>query len=754
MIELANYLKLVKSKKIKSIDFFCDIETFQYNMYVGKLSPKKYKNQVFSFAAAYIHEGEINIFKSPTFMEFFDIIESAKLYVSTKINLYFHNGNKYDNHYLLSFLESHYDIKRYPMFLKNALDNTDAGTFKQLSVKKGDKVIFEKRLKSETNLELKFTLGSVKYETIDTFPKINMSLKTAGEKLARLGIIGSDRLKTSFDYTKYNQYIDLSQSDAEKYAREIHEHLSDKENQYIDNDVFLLAMIWKNYNAIFPGFDQEKITFSSNVLDEYLLNNVANAQLKNKFGDAEIKYSDYDINGVNFGDYLRRFFKGGLNVYNDAFIGEIITGGVNSYDLNSSFPAVMYNDLIPTIMTDVKNGEHELTPDLSDEIFETYEVTINEFNRLIDTIDSEMIRKSLIKYYSNMDDNVYINTNTIRIIMLFNGNSLPNVKSLVTTTWHCEPFGAREVINFNYKIKTQGRSDKELIYNSPIDIIVTDKQNTSQYSEEEIYNSKVVLNSIYGLPAMRPYYDLFKYDPIGDVIVSRPNGYKNTERNVMFSAFVTSKAVFNLLKPLHTLSSEEIDDNFLYADTDSIYVKSAVGEKIDKTNFDNLKLGYFKNEHQASKFFVLNHKKYVFETFDGKLHVVSGGIPASSFNTDMTFDEFIDSQFHDGSVINVQKNVLTDMNTIAIYNSKTELEKGVIYQNTMSQFQKDVLKRIAENAKDVIMKSADDMTGMFIDTPFGTLSLNDIMGGVYDSSDRDVLNLIRAYALLKRRVGL
>src|SRR5699024_12634603 len=114
---------------------------------------------------------------------------------------------------------------------------------------------------------------------------------------------------------------------------------------------------------------------------------------------------------------------------------------------------------------------------------------------------------------------------------------------------------------------------------NPYDIQKTEQENDVIYSREEIDNSKVNLNGLYGIPALRPYFNLFRKDN-EEEYYNVENGHKNAERNIVFSIFVTSVSLWNILNPLKYLTKQEIYDNFIYCDTDSLYFKKDIQEKI------------------------------------------------------------------------------------------------------------------------------------------------------------------------------
>ena len=192
--------------------------------------------------------------------------------------------------------------------------------------------------------------------------------------------------------------------------------------------------------------------------------------------------------------------------------------------------------------------------------------------------------------------------------------SIP-VYSYVTFT--CEYFGSREQIEEFYQVKTQGKYKEKLDFKSPYDITITDEENDILYSQEEVDNSKVNLNGLYGIPALRPYFNVFRKDIDGQYY-NVENGHKNAERNIVFSIFVTSVSLWNLLNPLKYLTQKEIDTDFIYCDTDSLYFKQRVKEKLPDKLFTEFSLGTWGIElDNCPYFYVLNHKKYCYMDNEG-----------------------------------------------------------------------------------------------------------------------------------------
>src|SRR5699024_5144887 len=258
--------------------------------------------------------------------------------------------------------------------------------------------------------------------------------------------------------------------------------------------------------------------------------------------------------------------------------------------------------------------ETEVETDLSNyDSFTLFKIDKASFNLdILYRIQSKIIRKMLVKYYNNEDEYVNINTNTLRLIETLTGIDCSTVYCMSDVSFDCEYFGARDIIFKNYFIKTQGKLKTKIDMQDPFNYHITDIPNETVYSQEEINLSKVILNGLYGIPALRSHFNLFRLDEDG-FLQNMINGYKNNERNLLFSTYVTSQSLYNLLEPLKHLTQSEIDENFIYCDTDSLYLKSKVKNHLPDEMFDKISLGKWdvENEH-IEKMYVLNHKKYAY----------------------------------------------------------------------------------------------------------------------------------------------
>ena len=748
---MRTFRKMLKDRKMfKTITIYFDIETFQYNEKDGRESPSDYKNMPFSVAVSWIEKGIVEYEIFPNFKEMFDQI--IEVYGNTKkipiIYLNAHNINKYDNHFLrkdILYYYPHVTVENY--FLQTASTekgNQNSLRIKDLKTKDKKGIILEKRVKSKINLEMVFYLEGIKFETVDNWVKTNTSISVLGKKLKRLGVVTDDELKTDFDYTKHNLDHDLTDQQAREYATRIFNSLTDDELTYIRNDVILLAKSVYYYSQIFKGFDYSKMTFTSNILDSYNTNPLTSFQLLNRIGEGkekrEIRYTDYRFSNQNFYDYLKPFYRGGLNFYNQFHVGKIIYDGVFGMDIHSSYPYAMHHFKIPTYIKDYEEHEEptEISISHSHDEYSLFQISKETFDSvIIDKIDSVILKQMLVKYYST-NDFINLNTYTFRMIDNVIGLRFDSIPAYSRVTFETEYFGSRDQIEEYYRIKTQGKYSEKLIFNSPYDIQKTEQPNDEILTIEEIDNSKVNLNGLYGIPALRPYFNLFRKDQ-NDEYFNIENGHKNAERNIVFSIFVTSVSLWNLLDPLKYLKQEEIDENFIYCDTDSLYLKKTIQDKIDDGLFTEYDLGTWDLEHEhLPKFYVLNHKKYAYTDEEGQIQVKAGGVPNESFDRDMSFEEFIRTQFSDGVEIQNLKSIYNNQETISIYPSTTKLEVGHGYRihangKLYDQLKDQLFKEVKQQADDI----HSDV--LYIESVIGTFSLSDVYPFTHEIKQKEPL---------------
>lgn len=754
MVRLSEYVK--EHKNDKMIPIFFDVETFQFNEEEGRKKPTNYKNMVYSFAVSYFTKNgtlETEIF--PNFKAFTDELFkevrnkfTKKPSLKAKIVLNAHNTNKYDNHYIRKEISYYYpNVVFKNAYLKNATNHKNSTKMKEITTEMKQALILEKRVKSSINLEMTFFIEGVKFETQDNFMKTHTSIAILGKKLLRANLIKKEELKTDFNYTEFNLDEDMTDDEAKQYALDIfNNRLTEKHFTYIRNDVIILGKAVYHYSTIFPDFDYSKITFTANILEKYNQDNKASYQLLNSVRDEsnkehKINYTEYQFSNENLYDYFKKFYYGGLNFYNPNYVNQLIEEKCFSIDINSSYPFVMHNEKMPYMIHHWNEKQSTIKVDLeNDNYFYLFRLSVKEANKLLNSIESITIRKMFVKYYNDKNGYISINSNALRLIEKFTGFKIEEVTSLSYVCFRCDYFSSRKMIEHFYFIKSQGKEERKLIMNSPYDYYFLDEKNTQQLSSEEIDLAKVYLNGLYGIPALRAYFNLFRINEETGFLENELNGFKNSQRNIVFSAYVTSKAFYNLLLPLTHLEPHEIDDNFLYADTDSIYLKEKVKHKIPTTIYDPISLGKwgYDCEH-IEAIYILNHKKYCYwndKPKKDKPNIVlkCGGIPLDSFNYDYdSLQEFVDNEFHHGKIVKNQSSIYTKYETIAIYESETKIEKGHDYFSVYSERHYEDLQELIEMIREN-EKFTDEDT-FYYETNLGTLTVSDVFPMIHETKN-------------------
>lgn len=738
---------------------YFDIETLTYNKINAKNKPSEYKNVVYSVAIGVNINNEIHVETFPSFYHFFEKFffyrnKKETFGKSKKVTMIAHNTNKYDSHFLLHDLVYFYNIERKNLYLRNASQNKN--TVKKKDFKKNENVIFEKRVKSSINLDINFRLNETEFYVVDNYMKTHTSIKTLGENLLKLGVISEDKLKTDFNYSEFDKDEDMTESNAYAYAESVYKKLNKEQMTYIENDIYILGYSHIYFSDIFPGFDYGKITFTKNILDSYLNSSLTEFQLLNKFQEEKIKYTDFKFANQNLFDYIKAHYKGGLNFYNDEYVNTIINEKVFSMDLNSSYPYVMHNEKIPTFINDYDTFEISKEIDLdinNDNQFYLLRVDKNIFNiDVLSKIESKVIKQMIVKYYHLEGKEIAINSNTIRMI---NKICHLDIKTIYVNSYikfDCVKFGGRDEIEKNYFIKSQGKQKNKIIMDSPYQYEITDEINTNVFSSEEISISKLKLNGIYGIPALRSHFNLFRIsEQDSNELENIINGFANSERNLLFSTFVTSKAIYNLLEPLEYLTQKEIDENFIYADTDSLYLKQEIFTKIPKDLFDKIALGKWDIEtFDLKKFFVLNHKKYAYQYQNGKISVKCGGVDNSAFNKNVDFDDFIKYQFCNSAKIKNTKSIYTKQKCIAIYESETEFKKGGKYPILFNPKLDKQIRELKENVrKEIDYTQVEDF--LYIESELGSFSLSDVSPVINETEGKQEIKILkRMHNIIKK----
>src|SRR5699024_8093493 len=137
-------------------------------------------------------------------------------------------------------------------------------------------------------------------------------------------------------------------------------------------------------------------------------------------------------------------------------------------------------------------------------------------------------------------------------------------------------------------------------------------------------------------------------------------------------------------------------------------------------------------------FYVLNHKKYAYVDEEGKIQVKAGGVPNDSFNREMEFEKFIETQFSDGVEIETTKSIYNSQETISIYPSITKLEVGKGYRiHSNGKFYDSMKAKMFEDLRENIDEFTSDV--LYIESMLGTFSLSDLFPFTHEIKQKEPL---------------
>lgn len=733
------FKSLFPNLKQKKVSFLLDSETFLSNKREAKRLNKRslIEPYVWSVGAGLEVDGVLylNFFK--TYRQFLDTLDSLNGY-TTDIEFVHFNGDKFDHHFLKTALEEKMGVNSQSLLIRgeNAKDTKRRNNkyAKKKSQLKQRNFILETRVKAKTYLELTGKINGKKFNTVDMVPKYQNKLDNLSKKLHDMNILPAKYMKSYMKYNKYDRESLVLNVD--QYIDWIHKFLSKSEKTYIENDIIVMYYIRKHYNDIFPGFDYNARTLTVNISNAYTEGHpLARFQMLKKFKDCEnnevhLDDSKYMINEEEtVYEYVKHFYRGGLNFYNEIYLEKIVKNAF-SIDINSSYPYQMYTLKVPTKLISYKENVHLNIVGKKDPNFaQLIELNYREYNRILSNLNSRVLQQMHTKYYRSTNGQIYITDIILHSLVRFIGDFEVFADSVAT--YKAEYFGARDVIAEFYKVKSTAsvgaRQNKHLVMYDPMTYEIQDKPPLRHYEENEVQHAKLNLNGLYGIPALREAFNTFQYDENHELETIEA-GLKNQTRSLVFAVYVTAGAFAKLIEPLTYLTGKEIDKNFVYADTDSLYLKKAIMHKIPKSLFDPIALGSWDIENkQIDEIYVQNHKKYCYQT-PKKWKVRAGGVSQTLVNKHIeteTMHEFIKNHFHAGASIDTIRSFICENGHVAIVNTDMKLSPASKYPKLTNP--EDILgyNLEVEKFRDLVNSTGEEY--LYMESKYGSIGQTDIV---------------------------
>lgn len=473
-----------------------------------------------------------------------------------EIKIYFHNL-KFDGSFIINFL------------LKN--------NFKELRNKK-----LENEQRAFTCLisgmgqwySIQFNYMTLKIQILNSLNLLPFSVK----KIAKM--LNFETEKGEIDYTTH---------------REENHKLTPEEIDYIKRDVYIVGVA---LDKVFFKNDMNKMTVGSNALTYA---KAITQDYKNLF--PMLSTQDYN--------FIKRAYKGGFCYIkgNKQLEIENIRGSV--YDVNSMYPAKMYNSPLPY-------GKPKIALAFSMEELEKYENDLY----IISFFCSFKLKPDAVP--------TYLNKCPLYGIVGEYLEECNTVHNITLTNIDFKHFKRNyEIYNF--------RIDRLYIFNSKvgvfreyIDKFIEIKNNAKDEGNKLL--AKLMLNSLTGkFSTAEETERKHVYNVDGVLKFDTDIETKNTEY-IPLTTFITAHSRDTLLNVIY-----DNWDNFLYCDTDSVHL-STTNAKIE--DIDDKRLGAWKKENEFTRGRYLKKKCYFEEDEKNNISIVKCAGLSSPNNRGLNWDNF------------------------------------------------------------------------------------------------------------------
>lgn len=390
--------------------------------------------------------------------------------------------------------------------------------------------------------------------------------------------------------------------------REVGHVLTEHEIEYIKNDVEIMA---RALDYMFK-IDLKKMTIGGDALFDY-----------KKMISSFTHY--FPILPYEIDQDIRQSYRGGFTYLNECYKGATLGAGW-VLDVNSLYPSVMYNELLPFGEPLFFDGEYQ-----EDKLYPLYVQSISaSFELKKDHIPTIQLKN---------------NTNFIPTEYVTSSNG--DIVDLVLTNVDLQLF--KEHYNIEYIKYHGGWKFKGIkgLFRDYIDKWTTVKIESKKQNNLAMYRiSKLMLNSIYGKFGLNPNIRS-KYPELDDKGIVTYKFYEKETREPIYipiAAFITSYARNKTIRTSQAIKEYSIKnygkDYYIYSDTDSIHTLFTDTDILKKfVDIDDYRLGAWKLESQFVKGKYLRAKSYIEMSPEGKLNCTVAGLPKNLGDL-VDFDNF------------------------------------------------------------------------------------------------------------------
>ena len=470
--------------------------------------------------------------------------------------IYFHNLS-FDGEFILWFLlENGYEydeeIKNDKTF-RSIIDET--GSIYSITIKHNVKAITEFRC------------------SYKLFPK---SISDIGK------LVGIEKLNETHNYEEIKNYHSI-------------EELPEEEIKYITNDVRIMVELIKYLQEKgVKGITMSTSAYKNWLKDKYTL---CKNQMKKDTNEEIV-------------EIVRKSYRGGITKVNPKYAG-IEFNDVISFDVNSLYPSVMYENPMPI-------GEGK--------IYKSVEEGRNDNRHLfiiVAFVQYAQVRTGMHAFIGNTSGFSYARKYSYDDVL----------ENKMVYLWLDEFNLFKLVYDGQYEIlKVVGWKKANFVFNDYIDRWYKVKENAKNDVERSL--AKLMLNSLYGKFGMNDSRITKLPVGVGDTIIYHTLDNNTTYYYKEIASYITSKARCKLASFMNRCG-----DNFLYCDTDSVYYIGHEIPDVFKDVVDSKKLGYWKYEGHYTRFKALKAKCYLKQLDDGTIERRIAGCPKECAEL-INFDNF------------------------------------------------------------------------------------------------------------------
>lgn len=396
------------------------------------------------------------------------------------------------------------------------------------------------------------------------FPK---SIEDIGE------MVGIMKLKETHNYEELKNYNSI-------------EEVTSEEKMYINNDVLIMCKLIKYLNEI--GING--ITMSSSAYKNWRSDRYAYFLSKNQL----IKDSNDEINEI-----VRKSYRGGITKVNPKYAGKEFDD-VISFDVNSLYPSVMYDNPMPVGMGCMFNSIEECRR----ANYPLYIVVVEVATAKVrDGFHSFIGSTAGFSYSRKYEYNDELENTTLYL-------------------WDKEFELFEQIYDYVGEIsKVVGYKQANNVFKDYIDRWYKVKENARTPAERQL--AKLMLNSLYGKFGMNDCRE--SKIPVGvneDGIIYNIVDKMSCYYDKKIASFITSRARTKFATFMNLAG-----EHFIYGDTDSIYYWGHDIPKIFDGLVDPKKMGYWKYEGHYTRFKALKAKCYLKQLDDGSIKRKVAGCP-------------------------------------------------------------------------------------------------------------------------------